>query len=89
MIGELIKIFLDSSNTIFGNDHDFREPYAFYKDTIFPGVNEYELFRCLYNNRFENIIFCNPWMKNLEKILFLKVFVDVDLVKALIKSYNP
>ena len=30
----------------------------------------------------------NPWEKNLGKLLAPEVFVDVDLVKALIKAYN-
>ena len=30
----------------------------------------------------------NPWEKNLGKLLVPEVFVDVDLVKALIKAYN-
>ena len=30
----------------------------------------------------------NPWEKNLGKLLALEVFVDVELVKELIKSYN-
>ena len=30
----------------------------------------------------------NPWEKNLGRLLEPKVFVDVDLVKGLIKSYN-
>ena len=31
----------------------------------------------------------SPWEKNLGKLLVPKAFVDVDLVKALIKACNP
>ena len=32
---------------------------------------------------------CNPWNRNMAKLIFLEVFIDVDLLKALINSYNP
>lgn len=70
------------------NNHDFRDPYAFYRDGIFPSVNRYELFKYFYNNRFEKIPIYNLWRNYLEKLLFPEGFEDVDLVKALIKSYN-
>ena len=31
---------------------------------------------------------CNPWNRNMEKLIFPKVFIDVDLLKVLINSYN-
>ena len=31
----------------------------------------------------------NPWDKNLGKLLVPEVFMDVDLVKALVKAYEP
>ena len=30
----------------------------------------------------------NPWDRNLGKLIMPRVFVDVDIVKALIKYYN-
>lgn len=67
---EWIKLFPDSSNAISTNDHDFRDPYEFYRDATFPGGNRYELFRYFYNNKFEKIPVCNPWKKNLAKLIF-------------------
>ena len=32
---------------------------------------------------------CNPWKRNMVKLIFSKVFLDVDLVKDLISSCNP
>lgn len=78
----------DFSNAISKNDHDFREPYSLCKDATCPSVDEYELFRYFYNKRFSKILVCNSWKNNLAKLIFLEVFVDVNLVKALIKSYN-
>jgi hypothetical protein len=52
---EWMKIFLDSSNIISRNDHDFINPYSFFRNAIFPSVNGYELFRYFYNNKFEKI----------------------------------
>ena len=31
----------------------------------------------------------NPWENNLGRLLAPKVFIDIGLVKALVKSYNP
>ena len=35
------------------------------------------------------MLVCNPWVRNLAKLIFHEVYVNVDLVKALIKAYNP
>ena len=42
-----------------------------------------------YHNRNVNVPIYNPWKRNMEKLIFPKVFLDVHLVKALINSYNP
>ena len=31
----------------------------------------------------------NPWTRNLEKLIMLEVYLDVDLIKALVNAYNP
>ena len=31
---------------------------------------------------------CNPWKKNLAKLIFPEVFMDVNLMKALFPCYN-
>ena len=52
-------------------------------------VTGYDLCMFFYQNRIENVPVCNPWNKNMAKLIFPKVFIDVDLLKALINSYNP
>ena len=42
-----------------------------------------------YNKRFRKGLFSNPWVRNLVKIIFSEVYVNIDVVKSLIKSYNP
>lgn len=46
------------------------------------------MFRYFNKNRFYKILVCNPWKKNLVKTIFVEVFVVIDLLKALTKSYN-
>lgn len=52
---EWIKLFPDLSNTISKNENDFRDMYAFYRISIFPSIDGYELFRYFYNNKFNKI----------------------------------
>ena len=42
-----------------------------------------------YQNRIEDVLVCNLWNRNMAKLIFPEVFIDVDLLKALINSYNP
>lgn len=41
---EWMKILPGSSNAISANDHDFKDPYAFICDAIYPDINGYEIF---------------------------------------------
>ena len=41
-----------------------------------------------YKNRIEKVPVCNPWNRNMTKLIFPEAFVDVDLLKTLINSYN-
>ena len=51
-------------------------------------MSENELFWYFYNKLCESPI-SNPWNRNLAKLIMQKVIVDVDMVKSLIKTYNP
>lgn len=31
----------------------------------------------------------NPWMRNLGKLIMPEVYMDVDLINALVNAYNP
>lgn len=42
-----------------------------------------------YNNIFKNPLALNPWRRNLAKLIFPEVYVDVDLLIPLIVTYNP
>lgn len=75
-------MFPYSSSAISTNENDFRDLYAIYKDATFPGVDGNELFIYFYNNIFDKILVCNPWKKNLAKLIFSEVFVNIDQVKA-------
>lgn len=54
-----------------------------------PKTNAREMFLFFYKNRFRGNPISNPWDRNLGKLLCPVVFMDIDLVKALVKSYNP
>ena len=53
-----------------------------------PNTNTYELFWFFYINMNKACQVSKPWDKNLGRFLAPEVFVDVDLVKALIKAYE-
>lgn len=78
---EWLHYFPGSSNLQFVNAHAFRDQYSFYRNVEVSDRNGNELFWVFHNNR-------NPCIRNWGKLIFLEVFVDVDLLKALIKSYN-
>lgn len=78
---------MESSNTIVVDDHEFKDSYMFFRDAT-SRVASYELFGYFYSNREKKIPIFNPWKKNLEKLIFLEVFMEIDLVKALIKSFH-
>ena len=83
-----LKILPGSSNAISANDHIFKDPYFLVRDAKCPRTDGFNLFLYFYQNKTKNIPVCNPWNKNMEKLIFLEVVVDVDLLKALISSYN-
>lgn len=85
-VKEWIKLFPSSSNTNVVDDHAFVDPYDLCKDVVCPGVTNSKLFKYFYYNREKKIPVCNPWKKNLAKLIFPKVFVDVDLMKAIFHS---
>lgn len=86
---EWIKILLDSSNARSTDDKAFIDPYCKCRDALVPETNGYELFMYFYCNRVESVPISNPWKHNLEKLIVLDLFVDVDLMKEFIKAYNP
>ena len=59
-----------------------------YKDAVVPNTNAYKLFWFFYVNKNKGCPVSNQWDKNLGKFLAPKVFLDVDLVKELIKAYE-
>ena len=81
-----MKILLGSSNVISANDHVFKEPYFLCKDAQCPKIDGFSLFMYFYQNRTKNILVCNLWNINMEKLIFPEVFFDVELLKALINS---
>lgn len=88
-VEEWIKILLGSSNVMSTNDKVFSVPYTNFHDALVPDTNGYELFLYFYCNRFESVPICNPWRRNLAKLIFPDVFVNVDPMKVIIKVYNP
>ena len=88
-VEEWLKLFPKSSNEYVVDDQTFIDLYELCRDSTCHSVKNYELFRYFYCNLKEKILICCPWKKNLAKLIFPKVFLDVDLVKALNKSYNP
>ena len=86
---EWIKLFLDSTNANSMDDHAFFDPYARCRDAKCLDVTSSEVFYFFYCNREKKILVCNPWKNNLAKLIFLQVFVDLDVMKALFQCYNP
>ena len=84
-----LKIIPASSNVISENDHIFRDPYFLVHDSECLRTNGFDLSMFFYENRVEKVLVCNPWNRNMAKLIFPEVFVDVDLLKALTNSYNP
>ena len=83
-----LKILPRSLNAISANDHIFKDPYFLVHDAECPTINGFDLFMFFYKNRIEKVPVCNPWNRNMAKLIFPEVFIDVDLLKALINSYN-
>lgn len=88
-VEEWVYFLLGSSHAQNMNTHIFKDAYSFYRDSIVFDTNENELFYYFYNNRFEKSPICNPQIINMAKFIILEVIVDIDLMKALIKSQNP
>lgn len=88
-VDEWIRLPLGSSNAILENDHDLRDPYMYYRDSICPYTNGYDLFIFFYINKFKKPPSSTPRQRNFTKLIFPEVYVDVGLLKALIESYNP
>ena len=80
---EWIKLFLGSTNVNSIDDHVFFDPYANCRDARCPSTTGSKLFYFFYCNRDKKVPVCNPLKKNLAKLIFLEVFIDVDLMKAL------
>ena len=76
-------MFPGSTNANSVDDCVFFEPYANCRDATCPGTTGSELFYFFYCNRDKKVPICNSWKKNLAKLIFPEVFVDVDLMKAL------
>lgn len=88
-VEEWIHILPGSTNAQNANDIAFKDPYEMCRDVVVPDRNGYELFWFFYKNKVKEVPICNPWVRNLGKLIMLEVFVDMDLVKELIKCYNP
>lgn len=56
---------------------------------IWTTIRRYELFIFHYNSRIGHEPVCNPWKLNLGKLVVSNVFVNTDLMKLLVKHYNP
>lgn len=78
-----------SSNAVSTNDHFFEDPYFLCRHAMHPKIDGFNMFMYFYQNKIENVPLCNLWNRNMEKLIFLKVFVDMYLLNALISSYNP
>ena len=85
---EWIHILPGSTNVKNANHLDFKDPYASCIDVEVLDRNGYELFWYFHNNRTLEVPICNPWIRNLSKLIMLEVFLDVDLINTLIKYYN-
>lgn len=88
-VEEWIKTLPGSTNAISADEHIFFDPYAKCRDARCPDSNGGELFYYFYCNREKKVPVCNPWKKNLAKLIFPEVFLDIDLMKALFQCYNP
>ena len=86
---EWLKILPKSSNAQNANVHAFRDAYSFCRDAQVPHTNGTELFWFFYKNRVQNVPVSNPWTRNLGKLIVPEVYMDVDLIKALVNAYNP
>lgn len=86
---EWMKILLSSSNAMSVDEKAFIDPYTKCRDALVPDTNGYELFMYFDCNRVEVVPICNPWKHDLAKLIVPEVFVDVALMKELIKAYNP
>ena len=80
---EWVKLFPESTNANSADEHVFFDPYANCRDARCPHSNGGELFYYFYCNREKKVPVCNPWKKNLAKLIFPEVFLDIDLMKAL------
>lgn len=87
-VEDWLKLLPRSSNAISTNDHIFRDPHALVRDVECPRTDGFELFIYFYENKTYKVPICNPWNRNIANLICPEVFIDVDLVKALIKSYN-
>ena len=86
---EWVHWYPGSSNHKNANADIFKDVYYLCKDAMVPNTNANKLFWFFYNNKNRGFQLSNPWEKNLVKLLAPKVFVDVNLVKTLVKSYKP
>ena len=88
-VEEWMHILPSSNNAQSTNDQAFRYQFVFCRDAEVLDRNGYELFWLFYRNIMEKVLVYNPWIKNLGNLIMLEEFVDIDLVKVLIKCYNP
>ena len=88
-VEEWLKLFPGSTNANLADDQIFFDPYAKCRDAICPDNMGSELFYYFYCNKDKKIPICHPWRKNLAKLIFPEVFLDIDLMKALFRCYNP
>ena len=65
-----LKVLPGSSNVISKNDHIFRDPYFLVRDSECPRTNGFDLFMFFYQNRIEKVSVCNPWNRNMAKLIF-------------------
>ena len=90
---EWVKTLPGSTNANSADEHIFFDPYAKCRDARCPDANGGEPFYYFYCNREKKVPVCNPWKKNLAKLIVPEVFLDIDLMKAcfnvIILSLSP
>ena len=78
-VEEWIEILPWPSIVVSTNDYIFKDLYFLCRDAICPKTDGFSLFMYFYHNRNLNVPICYPWKRNMEKLIFPEVFLDVDL----------
>lgn len=87
-VNEWVYFLLGSSNAKSTNSYVLKDPYSFCKDVVVPKTNGNDLLWFFYNNRLCKLPISKTWNSNFGKLIRPEAFVDVDILKGLIKGYN-